>query len=133
MPCQWRDAAITLSDGLEAAALLVQALEIVSGRAVDEQDVGLRALGDEVEDTVIGGDAELEEGVVEPDLVFKRNEEALLVGGDGGGDGIERVEADVGVAGAIVEEAGVENVLGGDVELETEEIVARPIFPGVGA
>ena len=50
-------------DGLEAAAELVQALEIVTGGAVDEEDVGLRALGDVVEHAFIGGDAEIEERV----------------------------------------------------------------------
>ena len=111
----------------------MEALEIVAGRAVDEEDEGLRALGDEVESAGVGGDAEIEESVGEPDLIFCGGEETLLVAGDGGGNGIEGVEADVGVAGAIVEKRGVEDVFGRDVELEAEKIIAGPVFPSVGA
>ena len=46
--------------------------------------------------------------------------------------GIEGVQAEVGVAGAIVEKSGVENVLGRDVVLQAEEIVAGPFFRSVG-
>ena len=65
-------------------------------------------------------------------MVFYGGEVALLVAGDSGGDGIESVEADVGFVGAIVEVGGVQNVLGRDVVLEAKEIVAGPVFPGVG-
>ena len=119
--------------GLEAAAFLMEALEIIARGAVDEEDEGQRTFGDEVESAVIGGDADVEERVGKPDLVFDGGEVALLVAGDSGGDGVERVEADVGFVGAIVEVGGVENVLGRDVVLEAQEIVAGPVFPGVGA
>ena len=59
-----------LTFGLQAASVLMEALEIIAGRAVDQEDVGLRALGDEVEGAVVGSDAEIEEGVEEPHLVF---------------------------------------------------------------
>jgi len=117
--------------GLEAATFLMEALEIIACGAVDEEDEGLRTFGNEVESAVIRSDAKIEEGVGKPDLIFDGGEVALLVAGDGGGDGIESVEADVGVVGAIVEVGGVENVLGSDVVLEAEKIVAGPVFPGV--
>ena len=69
----------------------------------------------------------------EPDLIFDGGEVALLFAGDGGGLGIESVEADVGIVGLVVEESGVEDVLGGEIILETKEIVAGPIFRGVGS
>src|ERR1700676_73559 len=122
-----------LDNGLQAAAVLMEALEIVSGGAVHEQDVGLHAVRDEVEGAVIGGDAEIEERVGKPELVFERGEIALLLASHRGGNGIEGVEADVCVVGAVIEKAGVENVLGGDVVLEAEESVCRPVFPSVGA
>src|ERR1700676_2072598 len=115
-----------LDNGLQAATVLVEALEIVAGRAVDEEDIGLRAVGYEVQSAVIGGDAEIEKRVVEPDLIFEGGEIALLLAGHRGGDGIEGVEADVCVVGAVVEKGCVENVFGSDVVLETEEIVCRP-------
>src|SRR5579872_3500636 len=111
----------------------MQTLEIIARGAVDEEDVGLRAFGDEIERAVIGGDTEIEEGIGEVDLVFEGAEVALLVAGDGGGDGIEDVEAEVSAVGTIVEVGGMEDVLGRDVVLEAEEIVTAPIFPGVGA
>src|ERR1700723_2599729 len=97
--------------GLVAAAAPLEAPGIVARGTVDEEDEGLRALGDVVESAGVGGDAEIEEGVGEPDLIFCGGEETLLVAGDGGGNGIEGVEADVGVAGAIIEKSGVEDVL----------------------
>ena len=66
-------------------------------------------------------------------MVFERGEVAPLVAGDGGGDRIESIEAEVGAARDVVEKAGVENVLGRDVVLEAEEIVTGPFFPSVGA
>src|SRR4029077_15407959 len=81
--------------GLQTATALVETLEIIAGGTVDEQHVGLRAFRDEVERAVIGGGTEIEKGVGKPDLVFERCEVALLVEGDGGGDWIEGVEADV--------------------------------------
>jgi hypothetical protein len=119
--------------GLEAPAALVEALEIVASGTVDEKNKRLRALGDVIESAGVGGDAEIEESVGEPDLVFCGGKETLLVAGDGGGDGVEGVEADVGVAGAIVEKRGVKDVLGRDVVFEAQKIVAGPVFPGVGA
>jgi hypothetical protein len=113
---------------LQAAAAPIEALEIVAGRAVDEEDVGLRAVGDEVESAVIGGNAEIEERVVEPDLIFEGGEVTLLLAGDRGRDRIEGVEADVCVVGAVIEEGGMENVFGRDVVLEAEEVVACPVF-----
>src|SRR5580693_7378515 len=119
--------------GLEAAPALMQSLEIVASGTVDEEYVGLRALGNEVESAGVGGNAEIEESVGEPDLIFCSGEETLLVAGDSGGNGIEGVEADVGVASAIVEKRGVKDVFGRDVVLEAEKIVAGPVFPSVGA
>ena len=120
-------------DSLQAASDLVEALEIIAGRAVDQEDVSLRALRDVVEDAFIGGDAEIEERVGEPDLVFERAEVTVLVAGDGGGDRIESIEAEVGAARDVVEKTGVENMLGRDVELETKKIVSGPFFPSVSA
>src|SRR5580692_1867852 len=118
---------------LVAVAFLVEALKVVSGGAVDEKDEGLGALRDEVEGAVVDGEADVEESVGEPDLIFDGEEGALLVGRDRGGNGVDAVEAIVGGASAVVEEGGVEDVLGSDVVLEAEEIVAGPGFPGVGA
>jgi len=120
-------------DSLQAASDLVEALEIVAGGAVDEKDVGLRALRDVVEDAFVGGDAKIEERVGEPDLIFERGEVAVLVAGDSGGNRVESIEAEVGTARNVVEKTGVENMLGRDVVLEAEEIVAGPLFPSVGA
>ena len=111
----------------------MEALEIVARGAVDEKDVGLRALRDEGKDAFIGGYAEIEERVGEPDLVFERAEVAVLIAGDGSGDGVESIQAEVGAACDVIEKTGVENVLGSDVVLETEEIVSCPFFPSVGA
>jgi hypothetical protein len=122
-----------LGCGLQAAAALMETLEVVAGRAVDEENVGLRAVGDEVESAVVGGDAEIEERVMEPDLIFEGGEVTLLLAGDRGGHRIEGVESDVCVVGAVIEEAGMENVSGRDVVLEAEEIVACPVFPSVSA
>ena len=88
---------------------------------------------DVIEDAFIGGDTEIEKRVGEPDLVFERGEVAPPVAGDGGGDRVESIEAEIGAARDVVEKAGVEDVLGSDVVLETEEIVTCPFFPSVGA
>ena len=40
---------------LEATAALMEALEIIAAGAVDEEDEGLGALGDEVEGAGVGG------------------------------------------------------------------------------
>ena len=111
----------------------MEALEIIAGGTVDEEDEGLVALRDEVECAVIDGEADVEECIGEPDLIFDGEKGALLVGGDGGRDGVDAVETVVGVAGAVVEEGGVEDVLGSDVVLEAEEIVASPGFARVCA
>src|ERR1700722_11452036 len=110
-----------LGHGLQAATALKEALEIIAGRAVDEKDVGLRAVGEEAESAVIGSDAEIEERVVEPDLIFDGGQVTLLFAGDRGRDGIEWVEADVAVVGAVIEEGGMEDVFGCDVVLQAEE------------
>ena len=119
--------------GLVAASFLMEALEIVAGGTVDEEDEGLVALRNEVECAVIDGEADVEEGIGEPDLILDGEEGALLIGGDGSRDGVDSVETVVGVAGAVVEESGVEDVLGGDVVLEAKEIVASPGFARVCA
>src|ERR1700757_933855 len=85
--------------GLEAAAFLMEALEIIACGAVDEEDEGLRTFGDEVESAVIRGDTDVKERVGKPDLIFDGGKVALLVGSDRGGDGIDAVEAVVEVAG----------------------------------
>lgn len=122
-----------LGESLEAAAALIRALKIISCGAIDEEEVGLRALGDVIEDALVSGDANFEERVVEPDLVFERGEVAALIGGYGGGDRVEGVEAEIGDAGVVVEKAGVENVLGSEIVLEAEKIVASPLLPSVSA
>jgi len=70
---------------------------------------------------------------VEPELIFQRDEASALAGGDGGRLRIEGVQTEVGVVGAVVEEAGVKDVPGCEVVLQAKEIVAGPLFPGVGA
>lgn len=122
-----------VGDGLQALAALMKALKIISRGAVDEEDVRLGAERDVIESAVISGHAQLEERVVKPDLIFERGEVALLLAGDGGGDGVERVEAEIAVAGAVVKEGGVEDVLGRDVVLEAKQIVASPFLRSVGA
>lgn len=120
-------------ESLESTAALVRALKVVAGGTIDEQHEWLRALRDVVQNAFVGGDAKIEKRVGEPDLILERGEVAALVAGDGGGDGIESVETEIGAVREVVQEAGVENVLGRDVVLQAEKIVAGPVLPGVGA
>src|SRR6266850_1198869 len=110
----------------------MQALKIVAAGSIDEQDEGLSALRCVIEHARVGGDSELEEGFVEPELIFQRDEAAALVGGDRGGLRIERVETEIGVVGAVVEEAGVNDVPRCEVVLQANEIVVGPLFRSVG-
>ncbi len=65
-------------------------------------------------------------------MIFQRDESAALLDGDGGGLGIDGVQAEVGVVGAVVEKAGVENVPRREIVLHAEKIVACPLFGSVG-
>src|SRR5258708_6040734 len=118
---------------LQAEAALVQPLEEVAARAVDEQDVGVGVLRYVVEDSPVRGYAEFEERVVQPRLVFKRDECAAPLCVDRSRLRIERVQAQVRVPRAVIEEAGVEDVLWCHVVLQAKQVVASPFFPSVGA
>src|SRR5262249_35003660 len=109
------------------------ALEEIAGSAIDQQDVGLGALGLEVHDTGIRGEAELEERVVEPELILERNKRPPALAVDGGRFRVERVEPEIAVFGAIVECVDTQDMFRRDVVLEAQEIVARPLRPRVGA
>jgi len=108
-----------VAESLQTAPTLMQALKIIAAAAVDKEHEGLCALRRRIENATIGGDTELE----------KRDEAAAPLGRDGGGLGIEGVEAKIGVVGTIVEEAGMKDVPRCEVVLQAKEIVAGPLRP----
>ena len=59
------------ADGLQATSALMQALKIVAGGAVDEQNVGLSTLRRVIEHAAVGSDAAFEKRIVEPQLIFQ--------------------------------------------------------------
>src|SRR6266571_9191878 len=118
---------------LQAAATLAQMLEIVAAGAGNEQNEGLRALRCVIEYAAVGGGAELKERAVKPKLIFQRNESAALIGGNGGGLWIERVQAKIAIVGAIVKKTRVQNLFWRDVVLQPQKIVSGPLLKGVRA
>ena len=88
---------------LQTPAAPAQVLKVIAARAVDEQDVWLGTLWGVFEHALVGGNPELKQRFMKPKLILQGNEAAPLVGGDGRGLRIERVQAEVRVTCAIVE------------------------------
>ena len=118
--------------GLQTPPALAQVLKVIAARAVDEQDERLGTLWEVFKHARIRGNAELKQRFVKPQLILQGNKAAALVGGDRRGLRIERGQAEVRVAGAIVEQRRVEDVPGGKVVLQPQKIVSRPLLESVG-
>jgi len=99
-------------DGLQASAALMQALEIVAARAVNEEDEGLRTLRRVIKHAAVRGHTELKERVVQPYLVFQGDKRAALIGIDSRRLRIERVQSEVAVVAAVIEKAGAQMCFG---------------------
>src|SRR5205807_7528713 len=81
---------------------------------------------------VIGPDSQFKERFVKPNLIFQGNETASLIPGDRSRLRVERVEAQIVVIRAIVENARVQDMFRRNVVLQAQEIVSGPWFVGVG-
>src|SRR5260370_23682575 len=121
------------SHGLNAAAVLMQVLEIVAARAVGMQHERLGALRNVFEDATIRRDSEFEKRVPQPYLILERTECPVLFRSHRRRLRIQSIQAEVCAMRSVIEETRVQNVLWCDVVLQSQKIVSRPFHKSIGA
>src|SRR5258705_2975861 len=89
---------------LVAAARLVRTLKEIPLRAIHEQQIRRVALGIEIADSAVFGEAHFKQRVVPPQLIFYRRKQAVAGFVQRGRLWMQRVEPHAGVAFLVVEQ-----------------------------